>query len=167
MAFELIRLSEGEWQAAKALRLEAVKNSPCAFGQNDAEAEAVPEAKWRSDLRDGSYLFARVGDKLVGLACLKPEPQEKLRHGAWIYSVYVAPEMRGQGIGRALIEKLIADALVKYPHLIKVMLNATTAQSSAIALYESLGFKKVGLLEKHLKLDGKYYDEWSMVKFVR
>ncbi|HKH69039.1 MAG TPA: GNAT family N-acetyltransferase [Reyranella sp.] len=55
--------------------------------------------------------------------------------------VLVAPEQQGRGIGRALMEALIADASSR-----ALMLNAT---AEGLPLYEKLGFVSTGLVRQH------------------
>lgn len=164
--YTIVNLSEDSWRAAKDLRVRSVREEPRAYGQTPEEALAVSEEKWREELREGHYLFVESGGSLSGMACLVPEKLEKLRHTAWIYNVYIAPELRGRGAGREMLTRLINEGKEKYPQLVKVMLYASCTQTAALSLYESLGFQKVGLLEKHMLVAGEFVDEWEMVKFL-
>ncbi len=165
--YEFVQLTEGEWKEARDLRVQSVADQPYAFGQTPEEASAVSEEEWRRRLREDLYIFVRSEGALRGFGCLVLEKGVKREHIGWIYSIYIAPELRGQGAGRALVEHLIEEGMKRYPKLMKVMLDATFKQEAAIALYESLGFKKIGVLEKHLRVGDEYIDEWIMVKFVR
>ena len=61
---------------------------------------------------------------------------------AALYSMWVAPTMRGQGLGEALIEAVKAWAVqAGYPAL---GLGVTTTNAPAIALYERAGFRDNG-----------------------
>jgi GNAT superfamily N-acetyltransferase len=55
--------------------------------------------------------------------------------------VLVAPAQQGRGVGRQLMQALLAEAAVP-----AVMLNATEA---GVALYERLGFRPVGTVVQH------------------
>jgi GNAT superfamily N-acetyltransferase len=59
----------------------------------------------------------------------------------WIGGIGVAPERRGQGIGRLLMDAVLAEA----PGV--VMLEVIEQNEPAIKLYESLGFATTRLLE--------------------
>jgi GNAT superfamily N-acetyltransferase len=67
-----------------------------------------------------------------------------------IKRMYAAPEVRGQGIARALLRELLAHA--RQVGLREVWLETGTLQPEAIALYESEGFVPI---EKY----GYYKDE--------
>jgi RimJ/RimL family protein N-acetyltransferase len=64
------------------------------------------------------------------------------------------------------MEKALEE-LAKHKEIEKVDLNVNTAQLSAVRLYEKLGFVVAGTLHGELKVDGKYYDEYVMEKFLR
>ena len=69
--------------------------------------------------------------------------------------------MCGRGVGRALLEDLIAwcraRGVVK-----KINLGVVPSNESAIALYRSLGFVEEGLCRRRFKIDGAYVDDLQM-----
>ncbi len=40
-------------------------------------------------------------------------------------------------------------------------------QGEAMKMYENFGFKKVGHMEKEMKINGQFYDEYIFEKFIR
>jgi len=79
---------------------------------------------------------------------------------------YVAPEARGQHVGRLLMETAIARAR-SVPGLEQLHLTVVTTQTPARALYRSLGFVSHGSMPHALKLpDGRYLDEDLMVLWL-
>ena len=66
---------------------------------------------------------------------------------AQIYNVAVAESYRNKGIGKMLLNKLIAFAL-KEDGRKKFLLEVRAGNTSAIRLYEGLGFKKDGIRPK-------------------
>jgi ribosomal protein S18 acetylase RimI-like enzyme len=48
----------------------------------------------------------------------------------------------------------------------KIRLGVTPEQIYAVKLYESCGFKSAGLFADELCVDGRYYDEIPMEKFI-
>jgi GNAT superfamily N-acetyltransferase len=55
--------------------------------------------------------------------------------------MYVAPEMRGRGIGRALLARLEAEA--RTLGLTRLVLETGTRQAEALALYGRAGFTAI------------------------
>jgi phosphinothricin acetyltransferase len=72
------------------------------------------------------------------------------------FSVYVAPLARGRGAGRRALEALLAEAEAAGFHKLTSRVFASNATSRA--LLASLGFREVGLHEKHGKLEGTWHD---------
>ena len=64
-----------------------------------------------------------------------------------ITNVAVAPASRRKGVARTLLERLIE--LLKEQQVTAVTLEARASNTPAIALYQSLGFKSVGLRPRY------------------
>jgi GNAT superfamily N-acetyltransferase len=86
----------------------------------------------------------------------------KTAHVAHLGAMYVRGGFRGQGVGDALIEAVIALARGEGAEL--VLLGVHTKNLSAQALYERHGFKRFGMLPGALKVDGVSWDEIHMVR---
>ena len=99
----------------------------------------------QSDLSDpvkfqppfGRFYLARLSDQAVGVGCLK-----KLEEGvAELQRMYVSPQSRGKGIGRAIANRLINDARsIGYR---KLRLESLDFLREAHSLYRSLGFHDI------------------------
>jgi GNAT superfamily N-acetyltransferase len=83
----------------------------------------------------GRLLIARTGPEVVGVGALKPVDAAV----AEIKRMYVRPHARGQGIGRAILERLLADARTIGYQVAR--LETATFMREAHALYRSLGFQ--------------------------
>lgn len=70
----------------------------------------------------------------------------------------MAPEARGQSVGRALLVQALALAAT-VPELLQVNLSVNAGNVAAIALYESLGFQTFGREPGALRIDGVLHDE--------
>ena len=88
-------------------------------------------------LKGGHILMACANDEPVGCVALIP-----MGNGVYELSkMAVSPQMRGQGIGRRLLEHTIAQA--KAIGARSLFLGSSTKLPPAIHLYESIGFRHV------------------------
>jgi L-amino acid N-acyltransferase YncA len=72
------------------------------------------------------------------------------------YSVYVAREYRGKGAGRAAVVALIEAA--ESAGFWKLVSRIVPNNRASIELALAVGFREVGLYEKHARLDGEWRD---------
>src|SRR5689334_9498136 len=106
-------LTEHDLDAYWHLRLRALQDSPEAFGATYEETVARGKQSMLGRLGhdEGAFtLGAFEGEELVGTVRFQRENGPKERHKAYVYGMYVAPEMRGQGAGKALMQRLISLA---------------------------------------------------------
>lgn len=80
------------------------------------------------------------------------------------FSVYVARERRGRGIGDALLVGLEARAQALGYH--KMVLAAFPVNAPGMRLYERHGFRTVGVYHEHGMLDGCWVDVIIMEKIL-
>ena len=98
---------------------------------------------------DGLVLIARMAGRPVGCACLKG-----LGHDvADIKRVWVAPEARGAGIGRRLMDEVEARALAAGCDRVRLETNRTLVE--AIAMYRGRGYREVPPFNEE-----RYADHW-------
>lgn len=115
----------------------------------------------------GSFLLAAFQEgNLAGTAGFYREQEPKSRHKGRVWGVYVTECCRGRGIGRQLMSTLI-DRARPSPGLEQIILSATTEQTAAMQLYESLGFQRFGREPRALFVNGMYLDEDYLVLSLR
>ncbi|HEX6228629.1 MAG TPA: GNAT family N-acetyltransferase, partial [Solirubrobacterales bacterium] len=117
-----------------------------AVEQIDAERNRAFFARFIGPSEDGMLLGAWRGERLVGYACLywhfsSLVPAETVL----MNDLYVDPSLRGEGIGRALIEASAAVARERGAH----SLEWSTAPDNATAqrLYDSTGAERSTWIE--------------------
>ena len=96
-----------------------------------------------------------MGDVLgwAGLSSYRPRD---CYAGIGEFSVYLAADARGRGIGRQLLNALIDVARQRgYWKLLSRIFLFNTASR---ALCRSVGFREVGIYEKHGQLEGRWLD---------
>jgi ribosomal protein S18 acetylase RimI-like enzyme len=93
----------------------------------------------RQLLEEGEMTVLLAGDGPEGISLIRLRPSVWTgKPEAYLQELYVVPELRGQGIGRALLEATIAVA--REAGATGVDLNTGETDTAARALYESMGF---------------------------
>jgi phosphinothricin acetyltransferase len=101
---------------------------------------------------------------VVGWASLNVfNPRRAYEHVA-DFSVYVEREWRGRGVGRRLLEALVARARALGYH--KLVLSAFPFNEPGIRAYRRAGFRDVGIYREQGLLDGRWVDTIVMEKII-
>ncbi len=162
---EIVSLEPDDWQAYRALRLEALKTDPQAFGSTYDDNLQRPEAWWRERLasveQNNWLLFAQTPAGLAGMIGAVTADDGS---AADIISMFVRPTFRRQGIARALMVAAL-DKIGQNPAVNIVRLEVNRQQRAAVQLYESFGFQ-VTRTENGVAGDGQAYDISIMEKAV-
>jgi len=102
----------------------------------EAELDTLPG---RYSPPGGVLLLARHGQRGLGCGALRRFGAPDQRIGE-LKRLYVRPEARGAGIGRAIAGRLIAEAVARGYHTL--FLDTLDTLQAAMRLYESLGFER-------------------------
>ena len=139
-------LEPDEWRLYRSLRLAALSESPDAFGSTAGHEGVRPDAEWASRLWRGAAsprelpLVAEGDNEPSGLAWVRLDDEhDRIGH---LHQMWVAPERRGQGVGRALLAAAIAWA--RGVGAQALVLDVTTGNREATHLYETAGFVPTG-----------------------
>jgi GNAT superfamily N-acetyltransferase len=131
------------------LRLQGLLDVPEAFGTTYEEDRVLPEEVVAERLRPvrapvgRAVVGAFMGEALVGFAGCMQSPKRKTRHKAEIWGTYVTPDARGRGVGRQLLEALIAEARA-WEGVERLTLSVVERAGAAWRLYTALGFEEFG-----------------------
>jgi len=109
-------------------------------------------------------LVAEARGLVIGWGSLNAfNPRPAYDHVADL-SVYVERGWRGKGVGRRLLDRLITLARELGYH--KMVLAAFPDNAAGVALYERLGFSRVGVYHEQGRLDGAWVDVLVMEKLL-
>jgi GNAT superfamily N-acetyltransferase len=141
------RIRPDEGPAFRAIRLEAIAESPTAFGSTLAEIEGRPAHYWDERARTGAagdenvLVVADEGGRWVGIAGGFLVESADART-ADLVSMWVHPAHRGRQVGRRLVEHVATWARDRRArHLV---LWVTEGNDTAITLYARCGFIVTG-----------------------
>lgn len=137
-----------------ALRLRALREEPESFAMAFEEARMVGTLDSSGD----SFVLGAFTPALSGMAGFFRRQGMKNRHKGTVWGMYVAPEVRGQGLARSLMSELISRA-AGLPDIEQLVLEVVTTNEAARRLYASLGFVSYGLERRALRIGNRYLDE--------
>lgn len=107
------------------------------------------------------YVAVNNEGEVIGFSTYGPfRPQTGFLFSAE-HSVYVSENVRGGGIGRALLEPLIVHAKERGLHVLLASIDADNAAS--LRLHAKLGFEQVA----HLKQVGRKFGCWLDLVFLQ
>jgi ribosomal protein S18 acetylase RimI-like enzyme len=152
---QIRRLTAADVTAYRALRLRALREHPEAFTSSYEEDAAQPEAiaALRLAATDFAAWGAFEGRELYGIVALERERRPKNRHKGTVVGMVVAPEVAGQGVGRALLEALLAHA--RDTGVESLVLTVTEGNDSAQRLYAAAGFRSFGVEPDAIRVAGR------------
>lgn len=136
------------------------------FGWVDPPPRDVMERYWKGVLvvPERILFVARLDGMIAGSAQLVKPPRnnEAQAHAAALTTSFVAPWARGHGLARRLTEAVVTEARGAGFRVLNLDVRET--QEAAIALYETLGFKRWGThpfyaLVKGKPLAGHFYSK--------
>ena len=167
---EIRALTSADASEFHAIRLRALREHPEAFSQSyetqlNTPLEAVTERlRTQSTFGDNFILGCFADGKLIGMVGFARSDGPKEQHKGLIWGMYVASEMQGRGLGKALLSEAI-DRARTLDGLEQVVLSVVTSNEQARSLYRSMGFEAYGLQKRVLFVNGEYYDEEHMMLY--
>ena len=140
-----------DWPAVLSIYLEGIGSGHATF-----ETEAPSWQDWDAAHYQFGRIVAREADRVVGWAALSPVSRRRVYSGVAEVSVYVSDDRRGQGIGRALLEKLICES--EQNSIWTLQASVFPENAATIGLHRGCGFHEVGRRERIGKLNDTWRD---------
>ncbi len=141
----LVPISQQNAEAYKRVRLEALQDSPTAFGSTYARESRFTDAQWLKRAANlsgkrGIGFLAMEGDAPCGI--IGAFLDEHQRDKAQIVSMWVAPAWRRTGLGTLLIHAIRSWAQTSGVRTLNLMV--TSCNQAAIEFYHRCGFTMTG-----------------------
>jgi L-amino acid N-acyltransferase YncA len=136
----VLPMEPADWPAVRRIYAEGI-----ATGEATLEREAPDWDHFDRSHRADCRLVAREedGGPVVGWVALTTYSARRVYVGVAWESVYVAADQRGHGIGRALLEAVIASS--EASGLWTLMAGVMAENAASLALHERVGFRRVGV----------------------
>jgi aminoglycoside 6'-N-acetyltransferase len=133
-----------------------------------AEINAMPEvARWwrpRSPselaeevaIEDVAAWVVEVDGELVGFVQAYEEADPEFRHAG--LDLFLHPDVHGRGLGRGVVRTVVHHLVDSGHH--RIVIDPALANERAIATYEAVGFRRVGVLRKYWwdHVEGRWAD---------
>ncbi len=141
----------GDWPEVAAIYEAGIATANATF------ETAVPSWEaWEAAHLAEHRLVAVEDECIVGWAALSPVSDRCCYAGVAENSVYVASSAQGRGIGRALLEQLVADA--ERDGIWTIQTGIFPENEASVRLHVACGFRVVGVRERLGKLNGEWRD---------
>ena len=150
-ALKIRDLRPGDWPEVAGIYAAGVATRNATF------ETAVPSwEEWDTRHLARPRLVAVEARAVVGWAALSPASARECYAGVAEDSVYVAPDRQGRGVGRALLEELVARSEAE--GLWTLQTSIFPENRASLALHLRCGFRVVGVRERIAQLDGVWRD---------
>ena len=140
--------------------MKAIYEQGIAGGQATFETEAPSWEDWDGSHLEGHRLVALQDGEVVGWAALSPVSERCVYTGVAEDSVYVDASAQGRGVGRALLEELIARS--ERDGIWTIQTGIFPENEASLELHRRCGFRTVGIRERI----GKHHGVWRDVVFM-
>jgi L-amino acid N-acyltransferase YncA len=148
---EIRTLTEKDWPAVAEIYAEGIATRLATFETSTPTWDEFDQGR----LRD--HRFVAVDDgRVVGWVALSPTSSRACYAGVAEHSVYVSESARGKGVGKALMDAVLASA--DAGGIWTIQTSVFPENAASVALHESRGFRVVGRRERIAQLDGDWRD---------
>lgn len=138
--------AEGDMAAVAAVYAHHVLTGLATFEEEPPDTAEMARRRAALAERGLPYLVAEEGGRVLGYAYAGPYRARIAYRFSLEDSIYLDPAATGRGIGRALLERLLAESAAWGARQMVAVIG-DSANAGSIALHARLGFRRVGTLE--------------------
>ena len=163
---EIRLLTDHDADALWKLRMLALETDPWSFVDSPEELRRISVEEFAARLRpkdaDSFVVGAFEHPALIGMVGFYQELPLKRRHKGWIWGGFVSPPARGRGVARSLMLTAI-ERIRTLRGMEVILITVSVNQPAPRRLYESLGFRSIGIEPMGLKIGDQHVAEEHMV----
>lgn len=145
------KLTQADWPVVKAIYEEGIQTGNATFEQSAPEWDI-----WDSSHLKTGRIIAKEDNNIIGWAALTAVSGRCVYAGVAEVSVYVSAIARGKGIGKILLQKLVADSELN--NLWTLQAGIFPENIPSIKIHEACGFRVIGKRERIGKMNGMWRD---------
>lgn len=150
-ALAIVPLLPEHWPSVRAIYAEGIATGHATFETEVPEWEA-----WDAKCLSEGRLIALVDGSVAGWAALMPISKRRVYAGVAEESVYVGAAYRGRGVGRRLLEQLVAESEVLGIWTLQAGIFPENVAS--VRVHEACGFRTVGVRRGIGRMAGRWRD---------
>lgn len=139
-----------DWPAVRAIYEDGIRGGDSTF-----ETEAPSWEVWDA-VHSAVRIVAERDRTVVGWAALSPASPRRCYRGVGLVSVYVADTARGAGVGRVLLDELVARS--EEAGYWTLTAGVFPENEASLRLHRACGFREVGIRERLGQLHGVWRD---------
>jgi L-amino acid N-acyltransferase YncA len=144
-------LRPGDWPEVSRIYAEGIATRNATF-----ETEVPSWQEWDAAHVGGHRFVVEREGEVVGWIAAVPVSSRCCYAGVVEISAYVAEQARGQGVGSALLERLIEST--EAAGIWTLETGVFPENEASLVLLKRLGFREVGVRERLGQLDGLWRD---------
>jgi L-amino acid N-acyltransferase YncA len=148
---EIRALTRADWPRVEAIYAEGIATGNATFDTEPPSWEEFDAAR----LPEHRFVAVENGE-VVGWIAVSPTSSRRCYAGVVENSVYVAEAARGRGVGRAMMDAMLASTDAAGIWTIET--GVFPENRATLALHERAGFRVVGRRERIAQLDGVWRD---------
>jgi phosphinothricin acetyltransferase len=154
MDFKIEAMKPSDWEQVREIYLKGIQTGIATF---QTVSDLPDWETWNRGHLPCCRLVASAEPGILGWAALSPTSSRPVYSGVVEVSIYIHPDVQGQGIGTALLRRLIK---VSEENGFWTLQSGIMRENAAsLALHQKCGFREVGIREKIGKMgDGTWHD---------
>lgn len=154
--------ADADLDAITVIYAEAVLNGTGTFELDPPDRSEMARRRAEVLGRSLPFLVAAQGERILGYAYANYFRPRMAYRFCLEDSIYLAPEARGQGVGRLLLAELMARCTQAGARQMLAVIG-DSANAGSIGVHRALGFQDAGLL----KAAGWKFDRWLDVVLMQ
>ncbi len=151
MDFIIEPMQAEDWASVKAIYLEGIATGNATF-----ETSAPEWAEWDAKHRADCRLVARSNGVVIGWTALSPVSSRCVYAGVAEESVYIGESARGQGVGKVLLNAVIAES--EKAGIWTIQTGIFPENVTSLSLHKACGFRELGIRERIGQMNGVWRD---------
>lgn len=144
-------MKEEAWPAVRQIYAQGIATGNATF-----ETQVPDWQTWDKAHLQHCRLVAATANQILGWAALTPISSRRVYAGVAEVSIYIAASARARGVGKTLLQALIAAS--EHAGIWTLQAGIFPENEASLRLHQSCGFRHVGIRKRLARLNGVWRD---------